>query len=166
MLLQIRRKCTPFLNLSYFSLIQPWPNLWRELTLYKKYQSILAIHVFYNFTTIETLWLCFCGRTEFWKMAFDKLPTWCNIASVTKGSPYFVNSPNSWWRHQMEAFPCNWSFMRGIQWSPVNSPHKGQWCGDLMSSLICTWTIDWVNNRDAGDLRRHRAHHDVIVMFF
>ena len=24
---------------------------------------------------------------------------------------------------------------------------------------------DWVNNRDAGDLRRHRAHYDVIVNY-
>ena len=23
----------------------------------------------------------------------------------------------------------------------------------------------WVNNREAGDMRRHRAHHDVTVMF-
>ena len=26
------------------------------------------------------------------------------------------------------------------------------------------WTSGWVNNREAGDLRRHRAHYDVIVM--
>ena len=26
------------------------------------------------------------------------------------------------------------------------------------------WTSGWVNNRDTGDLRRHRAHHDVTVM--
>ena len=31
-------------------------------------------------------------------------------------------------------------------------------------SLICTWINDWVNNREAGDLRRHRAHYDVIIM--
>ena len=24
---------------------------------------------------------------------------------------------------------------------------------------------DWVNNREAGDLRRHSAHYDVIVLF-
>ena len=48
--------------------------------------------------------------------------------------------------------------------SPVNSPHKGQWRGALMFSLISAWTKDWVNNRDAGDLRRHRAHYDVTVM--
>ena len=46
----------------------------------------------------------------------------------------------------------------------MNSPHKGQRRGTLMFSLSCTWINDWVNNRVAGDLRRHRAHCDVIVM--
>ena len=45
-----------------------------------------------------------------------------------------------------------------------NSPHKGQWRGALMFSLICVWINDWVNNREAGDWRRYRAHYDVIVM--
>ena len=45
-----------------------------------------------------------------------------------------------------------------------NSPHKGQWRRALMFSLICVWINGWVNNREAGDLRRHRAHYDVIVM--
>ena len=47
---------------------------------------------------------------------------------------------------------------------PVNSPHKGQWRGALMFSLIYAWINDWVNNREAGDLRRQRNHYDVIVM--
>ena len=34
-----------------------------------------------------------------------------------------------------------------------------------MFSLICTLLDDWVNIREAGDLRRHRAHHDVIVIY-
>ena len=68
------------------------------------------------------------------------------------------------WRHQMETFPRYWPFLRGIHRSPVKSPHKGQWRGALMFSLICTRTNGWVNNREAGDLRRHRAHYDVIVM--
>ena len=46
---------------------------------------------------------------------------------------------------------------------PVNSPHKGQWRGALMVSLICSWTNRWVNNREADDLRRHQAHYDVSV---
>ena len=35
----------------------------------------------------------------------------------------------------------------------------------LMLSLICAWTKGWVNNQDADDLRRHRAHYDVTVMW-
>ena len=36
-------------------------------------------------------------------------------------------------------FPRYWPLMRGIHRSPVNSPHKGQWRGALMFSLICAW---------------------------
>ena len=64
------------------------------------------------------------------------------------------------WKH----FPRNWSFVRGIHRSPVNSPHKGQWCGPFMFSLICAGINGWVNNHEAGDLRRHRAHYDVTVI--
>ena len=57
-------------------------------------------------------------------------------------------------------FPRYWPFVP----VPVNSPHKGQWRGALMFSLICVWINGSVNNREAGDLRRYRAHYDVIVM--
>ena len=30
--------------------------------------------------------------------------------------------------------------------------------------LICAWINGWVNDPEAGDLRRHRAHYDIIVM--
>ena len=33
-----------------------------------------------------------------------------------------------------------------------------------MFCLICLWIKGWVNNREAGDLRRHRGHYDVNVM--
>ena len=61
-------------------------------------------------------------------------------------------------------FPRYWPFVRRIHRSPVNSPHKGQWRGALMFSLICVWINGWVNSGEAGDLRRHRPHYDVIVM--
>ena len=64
------------------------------------------------------------------------------------------------WKH----FPRNWPFVWGIHRSLVNSPHKGQWRGALMFSLICVWINGWVNNHEAGDLRRYRGHYDVIVM--
>ena len=58
----------------------------------------------------------------------------------------------------------HWPFVRGIHRSPVNSPHKGQWRGALMFSLICAWINGWVNNRESGDLRRHRTHCDVTII--
>ena len=64
----------------------------------------------------------------------------------------------------MEHFPRHWPFVRGIQRSLVNFPHKGQWRGALKFTLICTWMNDWVNNREACDLRCHRTHYDVTVM--
>ena len=64
------------------------------------------------------------------------------------------------WKH----FPRCWPFVRRIHRSPVNSTHKSQWRGALVFSLICIWINGSVNYREAGDLRRYRAHYDVIVM--
>ena len=64
----------------------------------------------------------------------------------------------------METFSALLAFCAGNSPAPVNSPHKGQWRGALMGSLIYAWINDWVNNREAGNLRRQRDHYDVIVM--
>ena len=64
------------------------------------------------------------------------------------------------WKH----LPRHWPFVRGNHRSPVTSPHKGQWRGALMFSLICVWINGCVNNREAGDLRRYRPHYDAIVI--
>ena len=48
------------------------------------------------------------------------------------------------WKH----FPHYWPFVWGIHRSPVDSPHKGQWCRALMFSLIYAWTNSWGNNWD------------------
>ena len=57
---------------------------------------------------------------------------------------------------------CAWVQFWSV--SPVNSPHKGQWGGALIFSLNCARINDWVNNREAGDLRRHCAHYDATVI--
>ena len=76
----------------------------------------------------------------------------------------FYASP--WWRHQMETISALLALCAGINRSPVNSPHKGQWHVALKFSFICAWTNGCANNRDAGDLTRHRAHYDVTVMLY
>ena len=56
------------------------------------------------------------------------------------------------WNH----FPRYWSFVRGM-WIPLPKASDAKlWC--------FLWSSPWVNNREGGDLRRHRAHYGVIVM--
>ena len=98
---------------------------------------------------------------------------WANYMHVLRKSPIIPHDDVIKWKH----FPRNWPFVRGIHRSrwiphtkasdaglPVNSPHKGPVTRSLMFSLICAWINRWVINREAGDLRRYRAHYDVIVM--
>ena len=70
---------------------------------------------------------------------------------------------SSSWRHRLKHFLRYWPFVWGIHRWPVNSPHKGQWRGALMFSMICAWTNGWVNNRDADHFRRRCTHYDVTV---
>ena len=102
---------------------------------------------------------------------------WCNQTSIAAAaSTSHAKIAHHTWSNLIENtqedvikrkhFPRYWTFVRGIHRSPVDSPHKGQWRGTLMFSFIYAWTNGWVNNRDAGDLRHHRAHYDVTVMSF
>ena len=67
------------------------------------------------------------------------------------------------WKH----FPRYWPFVWGIHRAPMNSASKGMWRGALIFFFFfwsAPWINDSINNREAGNLRRHRAHCDVIVM--
>ena len=70
---------------------------------------------------------------------------------------------SSWWRHQMETSSASLAFCAG------NSPV----IGEFPSQRPVTRSFDvffdlhingWLNNREAGDLKRHRAHYDLIVI--
>ena len=51
----------------------------------------------------------------------------------------------------------------GDRWIPLTKASDAKlWC----FRSICAWTNDWVNNRSAGDLRRHQAHCDGSVIFY
>ena len=62
----------------------------------------------------------------------------------TSNIPFTV--PMSWWRHHMETISALLAICAG------------------MFSSICARINGWVNNGDAGDLRCHRAHYNIIVM--
>ena len=91
-------------------------------------------------------------RAILWWTVF-RLSQTLYLKTVEGASNIVWISSHTWWRHQMETFSAYCPFVRGI--------HKGQWRGALMFSVICVWINNWVNNREAGDLRRHRGHYDV-----
>ena len=84
--------------------------------------------------------------------------------SMSRRTKPWLMKMMTWWRHQMETFSALLALLWGNHRSSVNSPHKGQWRIDLMCSLTCAWINGWVNNREAGELRLHCAHYDIIVM--
>ena len=120
----------------------------------------------------DSLWCllvywCLFGARSFTTIIMA-LPGWCALLTtfnwrvgmvVTDGLVSADLQP-LWWRGPVGSngdvikwkhLPRCWPFVPGIHRSPVNSPHKGQWRGALMFSLICAWINTWVNNREAGD---------------
>ena len=97
--------------------------------------------------------VCFIQLAVIWKIYLDFEMV---VSDHTKYSYFMMTSSNG------NIFRVTGPL---LQWPSVTGgiPHKGQWGGALMFSLIRAWTSGWANNRDADDLRRHRAHYDVTV---
>ena len=95
----------------------------------------------------KLVWLQVTGNSRKWLLV--GYPCWLKQTPISK-----------LWRHQMETFSALLAICVG------NSPHKSQWGGGLRWCFLWSapWINGWVDNREAGDLRRHRAHYDAIVM--
>ena len=64
----------------------------------------------------------------------------------------------------METFSVLLAICAGNSPVPGEFPTQRPVTRSFDVSLICVWINGWVNNREAGDLRRYRAHYDVSVM--
>ena len=93
--------------------------------------------------------LCNCNVTQ---RAFREF---CKLFGL-----WFVLLWFAWWRHQMETFSALLAISPVTGEFPIYRPVTQSF--DV--SLICAWINAWVNNRETVDLRRRRAHYDVIVM--
>ena len=156
----------------------PSVRLWTEPCRYQLSSEGVSRVEFLKVPKFEFLliWLLkVVGNTIWpWPMSYDDFDLWPSlwlaiglcIFFAKWGYPRLLYSQPDLhddvikWKH----FPRYWPFVRGIHRSSVNSPHKGQWRGALMFSLICVWINGWVNNPEAGDLRRRRGHNDVTVV--
>ena len=99
-----------------------------------------------------------------------------SLGWVSDGYPILHSTPDvgsghgvylfTWWRHQMETFSALLAICAGN--SPVSGevPAQRPVTRSFGISLICAWINGWVNNREAGVLRRYHAHYDVTVMLF
>ena len=92
----------------------------------------------------------------------------CSGRGFHSQRPVMPNSDIITWN----CFPRCWPHDDVIKWKPVSRYlpfvrwiSRTKWRGALMFSLMRVWINGWVNNREAGDLRRHRAHYVVTVMF-
>ena len=74
-----------------------------------------------------------------------------------KGSPSHDDVVK--WKHFLRYWPLCGE-LTGDRWIPLTKARDAEvWC-----FLWSAWINDWVNYHEAGDLRRHRGHYDVIVM--
>ena len=136
-------------------MLLPYTRLYKKL-IFETFLSSSLLIIF------SSLWCTiFCLVRIFISHERLHVPMWMFVpGSVARGAHIFIHDDVIKWKH----FLCYWPFVRGSHRLPLNSPHKGQWRGALMLSFICAWINDWVNNREASDLRCHRAYYDVIVM--
>ena len=76
-----------------------------------------------------------------------------------------ICSTAAWWRHQMKTFSAFLALCVGnslvTDEFPSQRPVTRSF--DVFFDL-CLKKNGWVNNREAGDLRRHCTHYDIIVM--
>ena len=70
----------------------------------------------------------------------------------------------TWWCYQMETFSTLLALCAGISSVTGEFPSQRPVTRGFDVFFIYAWTNGWVNDRDAGDLRCHRAHYDVTVM--
>ena len=75
----------------------------------------------------------------------------------------YLANEDSWWRHQMETFVAILAVCAGNSLVTGEFPSQRPVTG-MTFSLIRAWINSWVDNSEAGDLRRRHAHYDVTVI--
>ena len=93
----------------------------------------------------------FLGCTGGW---YQFMPWLLRLFIILQTGIEQINTP--WWRHQMETLSA----------LPVTGEFPAQRSVTRSFDVFFDLRLNksWVNNREAGDLRRYRAHYDVTVM--
>ena len=151
-LCQFHRECS-----RYLPLLKVWKlRIWNCKNPSSRSQWVK--HISKSFRLLMIL------RRVCWSAFFSKwrIIRRCNTSTVSWTNEYRI----SWWRHPLETFSALLAIC--ARNSPVTGefPAKRPVTQSFDVSLICAWINGWINNREAGDLRRHRTHYGVTVMLF
>ena len=120
--------------------------------IYGRIHIVGCLHIFPKrhqlhipFTIILAIFVRYLKCVRKWRHRIFTLNTWLSMHQVLS-----INI--------MKSSSGNISVHR---WIPCTKASDTElWC------FLWSWINGWVNNREAGDLRRHRAHYDVIVMLY
>ena len=99
-------------------------------------------------------------RTGNLKKVYFHCQTHCEFVT------WIRDKKKTWWHHQMKTLSVLLALWVGNSPVTKNSPHKGQWRGALMFSLICAWTHASAKHRDTYDLRCYWSHNDITIMIY
>ena len=109
--------------------------------------------------------MCHSGKCRTWQIAVPCEQGEVEVSGFDKCLPYSANANNGSEIVMMTSSNGNISRVTGPLcgeftahlWIPLTKASDAElWC--------FLWSAPWINNCEAGDLRRHRAHYDVIVM--
>ena len=144
--------------MTLFCFISLWQDKYEYVILY------IACDMMYVYA--RKVCMCICSSPYILCMCDDESVIWRLGRPFTLNEllcmwPWFVRL---WWRHKMETFPALLAICAG------NSPVTGEFPArrpmarsfDIFVDLRLNKRLR--NNREADDLRRHRALYDVIVM--
>ena len=94
---------------------------------------------------------------------FQKFDCYLCFKDCTQAFYNFNVNIKTWWRHQMEAFRVT-GHLCGEFTGPGEFPAQRPVTLSFDVFVDLKLTTDWVNKREAGDLRCYHTHYDVIVM--
>ena len=142
---------TPFRDFSHIFII-PWKFHFDELRIY------VPSPQFWSQRSHGKAWWRDAGFYLFtWWWWWHEMEMHYALLVLCEGSMMTSSNGNIF---RVTGHLC-WEFT-GHRWNPRTKASDAElWC----FSLICAWINGWVNNREAGALRHHRAHYDVTVMY-
>ena len=122
-----------------------------QLLWSKAVRLVITLDSQWSKTEVDDCYILIFNGCGIWPVEWHKTVKW-----MTSSSP--------WWRHQFEKFSALLALCAVNSLVTGEFPAQRPVTRSFDAFFISAWINAWANNREAGDLGRHLAHYDVIVM--